>query len=129
MFGAFPWPGSGNGGNHQLAHFPRRFLHCGGAKGFLVPLGKCLAPCREIGAKAVELLVDLVQAEETTKPAEKNVILAPTLKIRGSTAPLKKGGVDGSAINRRAPPTTKSVSTHKPNRPISKGNSRRPFKS
>jgi LacI family transcriptional regulator len=97
---------------------------------FLVPpLTTVAQPYREIGAQAVELLISLVQSRDAKKPAEKNVILNPTLRIRGSTAPLKKGGVDGSAINRRAPQTTKSVSTRKPNRPISKGNSRRPFKS
>jgi LacI family transcriptional regulator len=97
---------------------------------FLVPpLTTVAQPYREIGAQAVELLVSLLQSGDAKKPAEKNVILKPTLRIRGSTAPLKKGGVDGSAINRRAPQTTKSVSTRKPNRPISKGNSRRPFKS
>jgi len=97
---------------------------------FLVPpLTTVAQPYREIGAQAVELLISLVQSRDAKKPAEKNVILNPTLRIRGSTAPLKKGGVAGSAINRRAPQTTKSVSTRKPNRPISKGNSRRPFKS
>jgi LacI family transcriptional regulator len=97
---------------------------------FLVPpLTTVAQPYREIGAQAVELLVSLLQSGDAKKPAEKNVILKPTLRIRGSTAPLKKGGVDGSAINRRAPQTSKSVSTRKPNRPISKGNSRRPFKS
>ena len=97
---------------------------------FLVPpLTTVAQPYREIGAQAVELLISLVQSRDAKKPAEKNVILNPTLRIRGSTAPLEKGGVDGSAINRRAPQTTKSVSTRKPNRPISKGNSRRPFKS
>jgi LacI family transcriptional regulator len=97
---------------------------------FLVPpLTTVAQPYREIGVQAVELLVSLLQSGDAKKPAEKNVILKPTLRIRGSTAPLKKGGVDGSAINRRAPQTTKSVSTRKPNRPISKGNSRRPFKS
>jgi len=97
---------------------------------FLVPpLTTVAQPYREIGAEAVELLISLVQSRDAKKPAEKNVILNPTLRIRGSTAPLEKGGVDGSAINRRAPQTTKSVSTRKPNRPISKGNSRRPFKS
>ncbi len=97
---------------------------------FLVPpLTTVAQPYREIGAQAVELLISLVQSKDAKKPAEKNVILNPTLRIRGSTAPLEKGGVDGSAINRRAPQTTKSVSTRKPNRPISKGNSRRPFKS
>jgi LacI family transcriptional regulator len=71
---------------------------------FLVPpLTTVAQPYREIGAKAVQLLVDLVKAGETTKPAEKNVILAPTLKIRGSTAPFKKGGVDGKAIDRLLP--------------------------
>jgi LacI family transcriptional regulator len=97
---------------------------------FLVPpLTTVAQPYREIGAQAVELLISLVQSRDAKKPAEKNVILNPTLRIRGSTAPLEKGGADGSAINRRAPQTTKSVSTRKPNRPISKGNSRRPFKS
>jgi LacI family transcriptional regulator len=97
---------------------------------FLVPpLTTVAQPYREIGARAVELLISLLQSGDAKKPAEKNVILNPTLRIRGSTAPLEKGGVDGSAINRRAPQTTKSVSTRKPNRPISKGNSRRPFKS
>jgi LacI family transcriptional regulator len=97
---------------------------------FLVPpLTTVAQPYREIGAQAVELLISLVQSRDAKKPAEKNVILNPTLRIRGSTAPLEKGGIDGSAINRRAPQTTKSVSTRKPNRPISKGNSRRPFKS
>jgi LacI family transcriptional regulator len=97
---------------------------------FLVPpLTTVAQPYREIGAQAVELLVSLLQSGDAKKPVEKNVILKPTLRIRGSTAPLKKGGVDGSAINRRAPQTSKSVSTRKPNRPISKGNSRRPFKS
>ena len=97
---------------------------------FLVPpLTTVAQPYREIGAQAVELLISLVQSRDAKRPAEKNVILKPTLRIRGSTAPLKKGGVDGSAINRRVPQTTKPVSTRKPNRPISKGNSRRPFKS
>ena len=98
---------------------------------FLVPPRSLrrASPTREIGAQAVELLVSLLQSGDAKKPAEKNLILKPTLRIRGSTAPLKKGGADGSAINRRAPQTTKSVSTRKPNRPISKGNSRRPFKS
>jgi LacI family transcriptional regulator len=96
---------------------------------FLVPpLTTVAQPYREIGAQAVEMLISLVQSKDAKKPAEKNVILNPTLRIRGSTAPIEKGGVDGSAINRRAPQTTKSVSTRKPNRPISKGNSRRPFK-
>ena len=97
---------------------------------FLVPpLTTVAQPYREIGAQAVEVLISLVQSRDAKMPTEKNVILKPTLRIRGSTAPLKKGGVGGSAINRRVPQTTKSVSTRKPNRPISKGNSRRPFKS
>jgi LacI family transcriptional regulator len=97
---------------------------------FLVPpLTTVAQPCRELGAKAVELLIDLVQAGEATKPAEKNVILAPTLKIRGSTAPLKKGGVDGRAIDGRLPQRTKSVSQSTSTRPATKGNSRRAFKS
>jgi DNA-binding LacI/PurR family transcriptional regulator len=97
---------------------------------FLVPpLTTVAQPYREIGAKAVELLVDLVQAEETTKPADKNVILAPTLKIRGSTAPLKKGGIDGRAIDGRLPQRINSVSQPKSSRPTTKGASRRPLKS
>jgi hypothetical protein len=81
---------------------------------FLVPpLTTVAQPYREIGSKAVELLVDLVQAGETANLAEKNVILAPTLKVRGSTAPLKKGGVDGKAINGRLPQKSKSVSQPK----------------
>jgi LacI family transcriptional regulator len=97
---------------------------------FLVPpLTTVAQPCREIGAKAVELLVDLVQADETAKPAEKNVILAPTLKIRGSTAALKKGGIDGRAIDGRLPQRINSVSQPKSSRPTTKGASRRPFKS
>jgi hypothetical protein len=86
-------------------------------------------PYREIGAKAVEMLVDLVQAGETDKPAEKNVILAPSLKIRGSTAPLKKGGVDGRAIDGRLPERTKAVSPPRSKRPTSKGASSRPLNS
>jgi DNA-binding LacI/PurR family transcriptional regulator len=97
---------------------------------FLVPPLTTLAqPYREIGAKAVELLVDLVQAGETAKPAEKNVVLAPTLKIRGSTAPLTKGGVDGRAIDGRLPRRSKSVSPSRSKRPTSKEVSRRPLKS
>jgi LacI family transcriptional regulator len=97
---------------------------------FLVPpLTTVAQPYREIGTKAVEMLVDLVQAEETGKPAEKNIILAPTLKIRGSTAPLKKGGVDGRAIDGRLPERTKSVSPPRSKRPARKGASRRPLKS
>jgi LacI family transcriptional regulator len=97
---------------------------------FLVPpLTTVAQPGREIGAKAVELLIDLVQAGKATKPAEKNVILAPTLKIRGSTAPLKKGGVDGRAIDCRLPQRTKSVSQPTSTRRATKGNSRRAFKS
>ncbi|HEY4813101.1 MAG TPA: substrate-binding domain-containing protein, partial [Chthoniobacterales bacterium] len=97
---------------------------------FLVPpLTTVAQPYREIGVKAVELLVDLVEAEETAKPAEKNVILAPTLKIRGSTAPLKKGGVDGRAIDGRLPQTINSDSQPKSSRPTNKGTSRRPLKS
>jgi LacI family transcriptional regulator len=97
---------------------------------FLVPpLTTVAQPYREIGTKAVEMLVDLVKAGETAKPAEKNVILAPTLKIRGSTAPLKKGGVDGRAIDGRLPERTKPVSPPGSKRPTSKGASRRPLKS
>jgi hypothetical protein len=97
---------------------------------FLVPpLTTVAQPYREIGAKAVELLISLVQSGDAKKPPEENVILTPTLRIRGSTAPLTKGGADGSAIHRRVPQTTKSVSASKSNHPISKGNSRRPFKS
>lgn len=88
---------------------------------FLVPpLTTVAQPSREIGGKAVGLLVDLVQAGETAKPAE-NVILAPTLKVRGSTAPLKKGGVGGKAIDGRLPQKTKSVSQPKSKRPATNG--------
>ncbi len=76
-----------------------------------LPLTTGLSPYREIGAQAVELLVNLVQSGDAKKPAEKNVILTPTLRIRGSTAPLKKGGVGGSAINSRVPQRSKPVST------------------
>jgi LacI family transcriptional regulator len=63
---------------------------------FLVPpLTTVAQPYREMGAKAVELLVNLVQSGQAAPPIEKNIILTPTLKVRGSTAPLKKGGVDG----------------------------------
>jgi DNA-binding LacI/PurR family transcriptional regulator len=81
---------------------------------FLVPpLTTIAQPYREIGAKAVELLVNLVQAEAATESAKKNLILAPTLKIRGSTAPLEKGGVDGRAIDARLPKKAKPVSQTK----------------
>jgi LacI family transcriptional regulator len=98
---------------------------------FLVPpLTTVAQPYREIGTQAVELLVNLVQSGDAKKPAEKNVILTPTLRVRGSTAPLKKGGVDGSAINSRVPQRSKtSLSAGKSNQPTTKGNSRRPFKS
>src|SRR5258708_29444341 len=98
---------------------------------FLVPpLTTVAQPYREIGTQAVELLVNLVQSGDAKKPAEKNVILTPTLRVRGSTAPLKKGGVDGSAINSRVPQRSKTVlSAGKSDQPTTKGNSRRPFKS
>jgi LacI family transcriptional regulator len=97
---------------------------------FLVPpLTTVAQPYREIGAKAVALLVNLVQPGDTTMPADKNVILTPTLKVRGSTAPLKKGGVDGTAIDSRLPPKTKSVSQPRSSRTSTKGTSRRPLKS
>jgi hypothetical protein len=98
---------------------------------FLVPpLTTVAQPYRKIGAQAVELLINLVQSGDARKPAEKNVILTPTLRIRGSTAPLKKGGVDGSAINSRVPQRSKTVlAARKTNQPTTKGNSRRPFKS
>jgi LacI family transcriptional regulator len=84
---------------------------------FLVPpLTTVAQPYQEIGTKAVEMLVDLVKAGGTPQPAEKNVILAPTLKVRGSTAPLKKGGVDGKAIDGRLPQRTKSVPQPKSSR-------------
>jgi hypothetical protein len=62
-----------------------------------------------------------VQAGETAKRAEKNVILAPTLKVRGSTAPLKKGGVGGQAIDGRLSQKTKSVSQPKSRRHSTNG--------
>jgi LacI family transcriptional regulator len=99
---------------------------------FLVPpLTTVAQPYREIGAKAVDLLIDLVGSGQGKKSEEKNVILAPALKVRGSTAPLKKGGVDGRALeaSSRLPRTTKSISKPKSNRPTSQGSIRRPFKS
>jgi len=80
---------------------------------FLVPpLTTVAQPYREIGVKAVELLIDLVQPGQATRPAGNNVILAPMLKVRGSTAPLREGGVDGSALETSSglPQTTKPVS-------------------
>ena len=65
---------------------------------FLVPpLTTVAQPYREIGAKAVEFLVDLVRSGAAAERPEKDIVLAPTLKVRGSTAPLKEGGADDAA--------------------------------
>ena len=62
---------------------------------FLVPpLTTIAQPYRETGAKAVELLLDILKSDSAVKPSPKSVILAPSLKVRGSTAPLEKGGAD-----------------------------------
>lgn len=64
---------------------------------FLVPpLTTIAQPYRQIGTKAVALLLEVLERGPATTSAPENIVLAPTLKVRGSTASLQKGGVNAS---------------------------------
>ena len=61
---------------------------------FLVPPLTTVAQlATEIGGRAVELLIDLIDRKaQSTGASTTHVIVAPTLKVRGSTAAPTKGG-------------------------------------